>query len=196
MRHYAPAAIAGLAAFAISAYIQSSAAPEQLKSAEDLAEPVVIIEVAEPMPEPEPASLEEPEQEPVSIFTEYDVELIGRTIWGEAGGVRSMAERAAVAWCILNRVDGRGITIQQAVTARKQFHGYRPAVLWGECPDEHLELARDVLQRWEAEKNGTEDVGRVLPAEYQYFVGDGERNHFTVEYQDGQYWSWTLKSPY
>lgn len=137
-----------------------------------------------------------PPPEPEHIFTAYDAELIGRTIWGEAEGVQSKAERAAVAWCVLNRVDARGVTIEEAVTARKQFQGYRPADQWGECPQEHIELAMDVLLRWEAEKNGAENVGRVLPAEYQYFMGDGERNHFTVEYLGTDAWDWSMASPY
>lgn len=122
-----------------------------------------------------------------------DVELIGRTIWGEAGGVQSEAERAAVAWCILNRVDAYGKSIEEVVTAPKQFHGYRPK---GDCPQEHLELAADVLARWYAEKNGATEVGRTLPADYLYFVGDGERNHFSVEYESTDFWTWSLANPY
>lgn len=122
-----------------------------------------------------------------------EVELIGRTIWGEAEGVKSEAERAAVAWCILNRVDARGQTIEEVVTAPEQFKGYRT---WGECPQRHLDLAADVLARWYAEKDGAEDVGRVLPADYQYFIGDGERNHFSIEWKSTDYWDWSLHDPY
>lgn len=122
-----------------------------------------------------------------------EVELIGRTIWGEAGGVQSKAERAAVAWCILNRVDATGKSIEAVVTAHKQFHGYKPE---GECPTEHLELAADVLTRWQAEKLGATEVGRTLPADYLFFVGDGRRNHFTTEYEGTDYWAWSLNNPY
>ena len=122
-----------------------------------------------------------------------EVELIGRTIWGESEGVKSKAERAAVAWCILNRVDAWGKTIEEVVTAPEQFLGYRPE---GECPQEHLDLAADVLTRWNAEKEGAENVGRTLPAEYLYFYGDGERNHFSIEWRSGIYWRWTLTDIY
>lgn len=122
-----------------------------------------------------------------------DVEYIGRTIWGEAGGVQSEAERAAVAWCILNRVDASGDSIEEVVTAPSQFHGYRPN---GDCPQAHLDLAADVLTRWQAEKNGETHVGRTLPASYLYFIGDGERNHFSKEYGSTAYWDWTLINPY
>lgn len=142
--------------------------------------------------------LQEAEEEPVELdpveLDPAEVEYIGRTIWGEAEGVKSEAERAAVAWCILNRVDAYGQTIEEVVTAPKQFHGYRTD---GTCPPMFLDLAADVLTRWNAEKNGVEDVGRVLPADYLYFIGDGERNHFSIEYQeDTDFWDWSLDNPY
>ncbi len=135
------------------------------------------------------------EQDELNTYTPdpEEVELIGRTIWGEAKGVKSKAERAAVAWCILNRVDKWDKTIEEVVTAPMQFLGYTPE---GECPQEHLDLAADVLTRWNAEKEGAENVGRTLPADYLYFYGDGERNHFSIEWRSGIYWRWTLTSPY
>lgn len=149
---------------------------------------------------PQPAApMAEEEDEPapatVEVFTPDpdEVELIGRTIWGEAGGVKSEAERAAVAWCILNRVDAWDKTVEDVVTAPMQFLGYRPK---GECPQAHLDLAADVLTRWNAEKEGATDVGRTLPADYLYFYGDGERNHFSIEWRSGIYWRWTLTNPY
>ena len=157
----------------------------QLRGIETLAgiglEGIELLEtVAETEPEPE-------------LWTEYDAELIGRTIWGEAGGVKDPAERAAVAWCILNRVDAWGQTIEQVVTKPHQFYGYRPN---GDCPQEHIDMARDVLERWAAEKAGEENVGRVLPAGYLYFLGDGKHNHFTIEWKGTNTWDWSLTSPY
>ena len=127
------------------------------------------------------------------LWTDYDAELIGRTIWGEAGGVKDPAERAAVAWCILNRVDAWGQTIEQVVTKPHQFYGYRPK---GDCPQAHIDLAKDVLERWAAEKAGEENVGRVLPTGYLYFLGDGKHNHFTIEWKGTNTWDWSLTSPY
>lgn len=141
-------------------------------------------ETTEATPEPTPA---EPEVDA------YAAELIGRTIWGEARGIKSTAERAAVAWCILNRVDAWGQTIEQVVTEPYQFQGYRE---WGECPQEHIDLAADVLARWNAEKEGAAEVGRVLPADYLYFMGDGAHNHFTTDYKGTDFWDWSLADPY
>ena len=138
-----------------------------------------------------PAEAEEAKE--VKTPDPAEVELIGRTIWGEADGVTGRTERAAVAWCILNRVDAWGQTVEEVVTAPNQFHGYRAE---GTCPPRHLDLAADVLARWYAEKEGAEDVGRVLPADYLYFIGDGKHNHFSAEYQGTDFWTWTLDSPY
>lgn len=167
--------------------------------------PEFVTVIAEPIPQPEaaaPEATEAPEETEAPVVEEpeeldpVEVELIGRTIWGEADGVKSEAERAAVAWCILNRVDASGQTIEEVVTAPEQFDGYRPAGDWGECPQRHLDLAADVLTRWKAEKDGAEEVGRVLPADYLYFIGDGERNHFSIEWRSTVYWNWSLYDPY
>ena len=165
-------------------------------------EPTTMTEEAEVV-DKEVDKVETPEPEPLDPV---EVELIGRTIWGEAGGVKSTAERAAVAWCILNRVDKYGKTVEEIVTAPRQFHGYREN---GECPQEHLDLAADVLARWKAEKAGAENVGRVLPSEYTFFLGDGKRNHFSIEFQKAAalniagtdwtascFWDWSLPDPY
>ena len=45
-------------------------------------------------------------EEPVSV-DEADAEMLARVMWGEARGLPEM-EQAAVAWCVLNRVDAEG----------------------------------------------------------------------------------------
>lgn len=126
-----------------------------------------------------------------------DVEYIAKTLYGECRGVSSETEKAAVAWCILNRVDASGYAcgrnIEYVVTFPGQFCGYSP---------DHpvipsLEnLAIDVLIRWHKEKSGVVNVGRVLPSEYCFFVGDGKHNYFTVEYLGEDYWDYSMESPY
>lgn len=68
----------------------------------------------------EPAQL--PWQEPA----EQDVEMLAKLIWGEARGVKTTTEKAAVVWCVLNRVDSAGFpnTIEKVVTQPRQFVGY------------------------------------------------------------------------
>ena len=142
----------------------------------------------------EPATEKVTATRPDTALDPAEIELIARTIWGEAEGVADQTEQAAVAWCILNRVDASGQTIERVVTAPNQFLGYYRVK--GEVPDRFWRLACDVLNRWNAEKRGTKNVGRVLPADYLYFIGDGERNYFSKEWKATDYWGWTLKSPY
>ena len=60
-----------------------------------------------------------------------------------------------------------------------------------------LVLVYDILDRWEAEQSGESDVGRVLPADYFWFHGDGKHNYFRNVYDDySQPWEYELGSPY
>jgi len=127
----------------------------------------------------------------------HDVELIAKTLYGECRGVQSQTEKAAVAWCILNRVDTKGYacghSVEYVVTFKNQFQGYdedHPVT------QELKKLAEDVLIRHHKEQEGETDVGRVLPKEYIYFVGDTIRNYFTTEFLGKDYWEWSLESPY
>ncbi len=133
--------------------------------------------------------------ESVKLYTEADVDMLARLIYTEARGVKSKTEQAAVVWCVLNRLDNperlEG-SIAEVVCAPYQFD-YRP---WAPVLPEFKALAEDVLERWQAEKSGAENVGRVLPGEYQYFEGRGGRNWFSVEWKSAEYWGWKLASPY
>lgn len=132
---------------------------------------------------------------PIFKPSDKDVEYIAKTIYGEARGINSKMHQAAVAWCILNRVDSPHFpdTIEQVVTQKAQFSGYNenhPAT------EEFKQLANDVLYRWHNEKQGIKNVGRVLPKNYCYFIGDGEYNYFMIEWRSEIYWSWTVANPY
>ena len=111
-------------------------------------------------------------------------EWAGRAIWGEAGGIQDEAQRAAVVWCACNRADAWNMDIGDVLTV-DQFHGL---AIRGEVPEQHVELARDVLARWTLEAEGWVDVGRVLPERFLYFEGNGVINLFSTEYGGGEYW--------
>lgn len=133
---------------------------------------------------------------PEYIFTQADVDALARLVYGEARGC-DVEGQAAVVWCALNRVDSDDPyfpdTVMGVVTQPGQFFGYREShpVL-----PELVKVVEDVLMRWSAERSGIENVGRVLPREYLYFSGDGERNYFTVTYAGGDVWDWSARSPY
>lgn len=132
-------------------------------------------------------------------IAESDVNYLAKTLYGEARGIESKMEKAAVCWCILNRVDSDEWdfkdmnTIKEVVTAPDQFMGYdkdNPLV------DELVEISEDVLIRWNMEKDGVVEVGRVLPSEYTHFYGDGERNYFRKDWKAKEFWNWSLTNPY
>ena len=135
----------------------------------------------------------EGDSEPFIALNRTDIELLAKTVYGEARGC-STIEQSAVIWCILNRVDASGDTIEEVVTAKYQFTGYNK-----EHPvtDEFASLAEDVLARWILEKHCVGDVGRTLPSEYKWFIGNGKENIFRDQY-DGEYtiWDWDCYNPY
>lgn len=122
----------------------------------------------------------------------YDASLIARTLYGECRGCSQM-EQAAVAWCILNRTDDTAQSVEQIVSSPGQFMGYSPA---NPVEDALYALAEDVLRRHALEKQGQQDVGRVLPKEYRWFSGDGRHNYFRDSYSGGTIWDWRLPDPY
>lgn len=147
--------------------------------------------------EPEVAAVEtdivEVSTEPIVEQVATDAAVyIAKTVYGEARGL-GQTDQAAVVWCILNRVDAYGSDIVSVVTAPNQFHGYSAG---NPVTDDIYWLVNDVLQRWQNEKAGASDVGRVLPKEYLYFYGDGVRNHYRTAYRGGTTWNWGLASPY
>lgn len=135
--------------------------------------------------------LVEPEEPPK--WTEEEITVLAKMLWGEARGVKSDAEKAACVWCVLNRVDRGYGPIVEVVTAPYQFVGYD---IDNPIDDQIKTLCEDVLTRWFSEKKGEADVGRVLPSDYLWFSGDGERNHFRNAYRGGEKWDWSLTNPY
>lgn len=140
-----------------------------------------------------------PEFEYEKLYSESDIEIAAKIILKEAEsvkdncGVSGDCHRAAVIWCILNRVDAGYGDFEEVATAPNQF---------AYCPNtcivkEFYELAEDVLDRWSQEKAGIKDVGRVLPQDYLWFRGNGKVNIFRNKYKgDYKIWDWSLPDPY
>jgi hypothetical protein len=59
-------------------------------------------------------------------------------------------------------------------------------------------MAVDVLTRWEREKLGEADVGRVLPADYLWFGANKSYtlNVFRNAFTGGDRWDWSYPDPY
>lgn len=126
-------------------------------------------------------------------YSEDDVVMVAKVLWSECRGVPSKTQKACVAWTIVNRADEFGQTISEVITAPNQFIYFKS----NPVADELYAIAQDVLERWNDEKNGNEDVGRVLPSDYLWFSGNGWRNFFRNAYK-GKYsiWDYSLPSPY
>lgn len=122
-----------------------------------------------------------------------DIERMSQAVWGEARGC-TPTEQAAVVWCILNRVDDpRWPSTIEEVCITSQFNGYNPD---NPIDPDIYTLTLDVYVRWVREHTGEQDVGRVLPASYCFFYGDGKHNHFQESFGVDEVWDWSLPSPY
>ena len=145
-----------------------------------------LVEVTEAPP------TEEPTMDPQ---IEYDAIILAKLLAREADlqVVTSTTERACVIWTVLNRVDKYGTSVEIEVTKPHQF-AWNPDT---SVREEHFQLACDVLMRWYYEKETGVPNGRVLPADYLYFYGDGWHNHFfQVWGQKDVTWDYSLPSPY
>ena len=167
--------------------------PEPIKPTET--KPIeTVAPTQEPESEIEPTP--EPEQEPelIMYYTEKDVIALAKVFHDECRGIPSDVEKACVGWVACNRVDaGYADTIYEVLTAPNQF-AYRSNA---PVTDELYNLALDVLTRWNNEKNGIENVGRVLPSNYLWFHGDGEHNYFRDKFNGNfNVWNYSLDNPY
>lgn len=163
-------------------------------------------------PEPEEAYLdaesEEPHQEDtlhpqgyepvfVAAVTDEEITLAAQTVWGEARGIYSQMEQAAVVWCALNRVDEWGDSLGKIVTAPHQFAWSADNPTVDDYGRDLEELVLDVVARWEREHNGEWGVGRVLPHGYLWFGGANGRNWFRADFESFDHlWGWHLPNPY
>lgn len=169
--------------------------------------PVAPQPAPEPVPSPDPLISPTPEPEPVELpklYTDADAVALAQMAWGECRGVESLwidgreisgkYQQAAAMWSALNRYDaGYEESIFAVIAAPDQFHGYAAS---NPVDDELLALAYDVLERWNMERSGCEDVGRVLPEDCHWFHGDGKYNYFRNAYIGGERYDWSLPDVY
>lgn len=134
------------------------------------------------------------------LYTDMDAMALAKLVWGEGRGVpdngivSAKCQQAAIVWTVLNRFDdGQADSIVGVITAPTQFHGYS---VDHPVEEEFLDLAYDVLDRWNREKHDEVNVGRVIPNDYFWFRGDGTYNHFRNEYRSSETWGWELSDPY
>lgn len=130
-------------------------------------------------------------------WTYNDAAYLAKMAYGESRGVptlnsqfgvRSNAyQNACAMWTVLNRVDAGWGTIEEVVTAKKQFVGYKSS---NPVDPDLLDLAFNILGDWSVGK----ETLRTLPKEYLYFRGDGKYNYFRT--QNGEIYNWHLPDPF
>jgi hypothetical protein len=129
-------------------------------------------------------------KKPKEILTKKEcdefVTVMSKMLYGEAKGVKSKTNQAAVIWCALNRYDsavkkanGKRVKITQVVTTGA-FHGYKKR---NPVKSNLKAIVKDVLDRWIREKQGEKSVGRVLPKEYKWFSAYRGYNRFRACYK-------------
>lgn len=129
--------------------------------------------------------------------TETEAIMLAKLIRGEARGIWSQTEQACIVWTVLNRVDaGMYSSVYAAITAPYQFAYNSGASTYDDYGRDLTALARDVLYRWKLERSGQTDVGRVLPAGYCWYSGDGRHNYFRASYYGQGSLYFGLTSPY
>ena len=122
---------------------------------------------------------------------EEEIVMLAKVLYQEARGM-SKKDIAAVAWCVLNRIDYYDSSITKMIKVPGQFAWFADTPV---C-DPYLSIADDVVTRWLLEKQGKVDVGRVLPKDYRYFFGYNGLNYYTQKWQSDLFWDWSLDSPY
>lgn len=134
-------------------------------------------------------ALSKPIQAREKPWTNEEVIMLAKTVWGEAQGLDEY-EQSMVVWCILNRLDSGEFqpTIYKIITAVNpvQFEGYSPTF---PVEESILRLCEDVLDRWWNNKDG-----RTLPLEFVYFHGDGRHNYYSDG--NGYTYDFSLPNPY
>ena len=131
----------------------------------------------------EPVSFDEESEpinlsEPVAKYTSEEITLVCQTVYGEARGC-SKEEQQLVAWCICNRADYSGTSVEQVVTADRQFHGYDPE---NPVTEEIFENVTEVLEAWSRNEEALVYEPYATTTEYRYFSGDGRHNWYREEW--------------
>lgn len=133
------------------------------------------IETVDPEPVTWDEDIEEEsysESEDSSVYdyvSEYEIVMLAKTV-AQEGGDCSYVQQACVIWTVLNRVDSPEWpnSISENLMMPGQFAYYSDK----SYRDDHYQVAYDQVYNW------LFGGDRYLSGEYQYFYGDGWRNHF------------------
>ena len=115
-------------------------------------------------------------------YTQSDIEIMAKAVWGEARGC-SPDEQRLVVWCILQRVDSEHWpdSITGVVTQSGQFQGYDPA---HPLDDAILTLCKEELAKWAAgEEAPVHEIYAPSRPFYYFDSRSGNGNFFREEWK-------------
>jgi spore germination cell wall hydrolase CwlJ-like protein len=117
---------------------------------------------------------------PAAMYTAEEVEMLAKTVWGEARGC-TPAEQRLVVWTALQRVTAKGYgnTIKAVLTAPRQFTGYRKS---NPVDGDIYALVEEEIKKW-ARRIQPPTMPPYAPAlPYLYFSGrrgsDGKLHNY------------------
>ena len=117
---------------------------------------------------------------PEPNYTDRELEMLAKTVWGEAAGC-SPDEWRLVIWTVFQRVDSEHRdfrnqnTIEAVLTAPNQFAGYNES--FSVDPDIYEVVAEEAAKWFAGEAPPTHEIyAPTLP--YLFFDGDGKNNWF------------------
>ena len=124
--------------------------------------------------------------------------MMAKVMYCEARGISDKRELSMICWTILNRLDAGtfGSSITEVISKPRQFAYRKNAPLLNDGGVDLLDLAQDVLLRWQAEREGETEVGRTLPKGYYYYYGDGKHNYFRKSNKGKGSLDFGLENPY
>lgn len=111
-------------------------------------------------------------------YSPHEVTLTAQAVWGEARGC-SREEQMLVVWCICNRADAGDNSIEEVVTAYKQFYGFD---YYNPVEPEIVEVVEEVFEAWARGEEALVYEPYATTPDYQFFYGDGKHNWFREEY--------------
>ena len=114
-------------------------------------------------------------------YTDRDVEILAKTVWGEARDC-APEEWRLVVWTVLQRVGaaGWGDTIEAVATAKYQFAGYRAS---NPVDPGIRETVAAELANWASGAAPPTHPVYAPTTPYFYFDGDGKNNYFREAWQ-------------
>jgi spore germination cell wall hydrolase CwlJ-like protein len=124
-----------------------------------------------------------PTEPPAPRYTERDIEMLAKMVWGEARGC-APAEQSLCVWTVINRLEvgGFGDTLEEVLTAPHQFVGYKPN---HPVTDEIRAVVEDALAAWESGEAAPTFPPYAETSGYLFFTGrrgdDGQLHNFFKE---------------